>query len=468
MTDDHSRAQSGTTAMSDATAVANHPPGDIVLICAEFLARLSHETRTPLSSILGVSQMMLEGDFTDAQREFAETVAESAAALASSADAIADFAQCLGLQKPELHDLLIKLNRTGRASPGRRSNGNGVNASTHAANPSRRGVDVYPQPDRTGFNPAANFSTRVPADTAKLIRILVVEDHLVNQRVILRMLARLGYNADAVNNGAEAISALRRSPYDIVLMDCQMPEVDGYEATRMIRKSAGRFQSTPIIAVTANAMEGDREKCLASGMSDYMSKPVLAHTLATTLEKWILPDAAAGTAPATSSPAAAPHDASEPAPEAAPEPQPLPADAQAARDEAPNLPEDLGPAVDAAALETLRSMDAGEEGFLTKIIDLFLADSSGRIAALETAAATRDGDALKRLAHALKGSCGHFGATRLAMLCRKLEQIGAEQPVGDASVALRELIAESERVRVALEQARNLAPANPAQREDNE
>ena len=470
MSDDHSHAQSNATAMSNATAAPNHRPGDTVSICAEFLAQLSHEMRTPLSSILGVSQMMLEGDLTDAQKEYVEMVAESAHALASAADAIVDFTQCIGLQKPELHDFLIKLNRNGGPPHDGASNRNGRNASTHAANPAR-GVDgilvKYPQPNPAAFNPAANFSTRVPPETAKLIRILVAEDHPVNQRVILRMLARLGYSADAVNNGAEAVAALTHSPYDIVLMDCQMPELDGYAATRMIRTGGGRFQSTPIIAVTANAMEGDREKCLASGMSDYMSKPILAQTLATTLEKWILPDAAAGAPPVTSAPAAAPRKTSEPMREAEPQPQPLPM--EASRDAAENdPPDDLGPAVDAAELETLRSMDAGAEGFLTKIIDLFLADSSERIAALKIAAAMRDGDALKRLAHALKGSCGHFGATRLAMLCRKLEQIGSQSPVGDASGTLRELTAELERVRISLEQARSLAPANDAEREENE
>lgn len=418
--------------------------------------------RRPLSSIIGVIQMTLETMLSDTQKEFAETVAESAQALVSMVDTIADFSRCLGPLAANLNALSLHLNGNGAAHG---SNGGATSAGAQSGGASIRGVEemLVKSPNGrapTSFSPvAANFTTRVPADMAKLIRILVAEDHLMNQRVMLRMLARLGYTADAVCNGVEAVSALNRSPYDIVLMDCQMPELDGYEATRMIRKSGGRFLSTPIIAVTANAMAGDREKCLASGMSDYMSKPVLAQTLATTLKKWILPDAAAGSAlPAHSPPAAALLSASAPVSRTQTQPRPQPAAAKAPT----HSPADFGPALDAGALENLRSMDAGDEGFMAKIIELFLADSTERIEGMKLASATRDGDALRRLAHALKGSCGHFGAARLAALCHKVEQIGAEQPVGDASEALRELTAEADRVRIALEEARDLAPANSA------
>ena len=410
--------------------------------CAEFLARLSYDMRTPLSSILGVMQMMLETPLSETHKEFAETIAESAHSLAAMADSIAEFSRRLADHDSTLRENVHATSENGTAAAAHGSGGPCTSASTPLANSS--GVEDMLVKSPIGKGPssptAANFTTRVPPDTAKLIRILVAEDHVMNQRVMLRMLARLGYTADAVNNGLEAVNALTRSPYDIVLMDCQMPELDGYEATRIIRKGGGRFKSTPIIAVTANAMIGDREKCLASGMSDYMSKPVLARALAATLEKWILPDEEAGVAVVAPGPPR----------EAAAEP----ARAQNAdRGTSGNPPSTLGAPIDPKAIEMLRSLGAEEEDFIAKIIALFLDDLTERLEGLKLAATTRDGETIKRLAHALKGSCGHFGASHLAALCRKLEQIAATQPIGDPVQALGELITEADRVRVALEAA---------------
>jgi CheY-like chemotaxis protein len=124
-----------------------------------------------------------------------------------------------------------------------------------------------------------------PPVTATRARILVAEDNTVNQRVAILQLRKLGYAADAVANGAEAIAALSSIPYDLVLMDCQMPEVDGFEATRRIRSMRGR--RIPIVAMTANALSGDRENCLAAGMDDYVSKPVKTADMESTLQKWL-------------------------------------------------------------------------------------------------------------------------------------------------------------------------------------
>jgi len=121
------------------------------------------------------------------------------------------------------------------------------------------------------------------------LRILLAEDNSTNQMVCLEILEKLGYRADAVADGKEAIDALRRLPYDLVLMDCQMPEVDGFEATRRIRSGQSQVLNPgiPIIAVTANAMKGDRERSLAAGMDDHLSKPVQPEELARALDHWL-------------------------------------------------------------------------------------------------------------------------------------------------------------------------------------
>jgi CheY-like chemotaxis protein len=120
-------------------------------------------------------------------------------------------------------------------------------------------------------------------------RILVAEDNIINQKLILRMLAKIGYRADAVANGKEAIKALEMLPYDIVLMDVQMPEMDGLEATRVIRSqySSVRTHDLPIIAMTAHAMKGDRDRCLEAGMNDYISKPIDPQKLVETIDKYV-------------------------------------------------------------------------------------------------------------------------------------------------------------------------------------
>jgi CheY-like chemotaxis protein len=123
--------------------------------------------------------------------------------------------------------------------------------------------------------------------TAIRLFILVAEDNRVNQKVITRMLEKLGHRVDVADDGLHAIDAVRRMAYDLVFMDCQMPGMDGFAATRAIRAAeAGTSRHIPIVALTANAMRGDREQCLASGMDDYIAKPVAKQTLTAALERW--------------------------------------------------------------------------------------------------------------------------------------------------------------------------------------
>ena len=124
------------------------------------------------------------------------------------------------------------------------------------------------------------------------VNILVAEDNRINQMVALGLLHKLGYAADLAANGLEVLEAMKRTPYDIIFMDCQMPELDGYETTRRIR-SEQRVHVPRIIAMTANAMRGEEERCLDAGMDDYMSKPVRIDELRATMERW-LPASARG------------------------------------------------------------------------------------------------------------------------------------------------------------------------------
>ncbi|GAB4526022.1 MAG: hypothetical protein Fur0018_11060 [Anaerolineales bacterium] len=140
--------------------------------------------------------------------------------------------------------------------------------------------------------PAAQPSTLVTRHTLseqkrKAMRVLLAEDNPVNQKLALILLGKAGYSVDAVQSGAEAIAALQKGPYNLILMDVQMPEMDGLEATRRIRTLEGSTRHTPIIAMTAHAMKGDRERCLDAGMDDYVSKPLNAEELFTKMDKWM-------------------------------------------------------------------------------------------------------------------------------------------------------------------------------------
>jgi CheY-like chemotaxis protein len=218
--------------------------------------------------------------------------------------------------------------------------------------------------------------------------VLVVEDNDVNRMLILRQLERLGYAATAVGNGFEAVEAVRRARYGLILMDLFMPGMDGFEAARRIREmeSIGP-RHTPIIAVTADATESARVASSVAGIDDYISKPVLLETLKGTLARWIAPTSGAVAGSSAPAPAGDEHDAQ---------------------------------AVDLEALERLREQ-LGDNRSVRKLVARYLAELPARVRSIRTAAAGGDAEGLKLAAHTLRSTSILLGAETLAALCLELE-----------------------------------------------
>jgi CheY-like chemotaxis protein/HPt (histidine-containing phosphotransfer) domain-containing protein len=217
---------------------------------------------------------------------------------------------------------------------------------------------------------------------------LVVEDNRVNRQVTAQILKKHGWSVDAVANGREAVEAVAHRQYDLVFMDCQMPEMDGYMATAAIRVQEGPQPAhrLPIIAVTAHTLASDAARCLAAGMDDYLAKPVTPEQVAAVLARWT--PARSGTPPRRS----------------------------------PGGTEGQALLVDPTVSLRLRSVHApGMPDLLTQLVEIFLHDAPGDIAALGNAVARADLQAVQDVAHSLKGSCGTLGAVALDRLCGLLE-----------------------------------------------
>ncbi|WP_374681775.1 response regulator [Accumulibacter sp.] len=261
-------------------------------------------------------------------------------------------------------------------------------------------------------------------------RVLVAEDNAVNQAVAGAMLESLGVAYCLADNGQIALDRLAHESFDLVLMDCQMPEMDGFESTAQIRarqRDGVLCSRLPIVALTANAVEGDRERCLAAGMDDYLSKPFTRERLAATLQRWL--------------PASAPVDASSTA--CSPNAPGSVRAQQAAAGEEPINPH---------ALDTLRLLP-GPNGVLLvqKVIGAYLADTPPRFAQLQAAVDAGDAEALRQIAHSLKSSSATVGAEHLAELCKALEMLGRKGSTDGARTLLIDLEPELPRVLAALQ-----------------
>ncbi|KQV46633.1 MULTISPECIES: hybrid sensor histidine kinase/response regulator [unclassified Duganella] len=251
-------------------------------------------------------------------------------------------------------------------------------------------------------------------------RALLAEDNPVNVEVASAMLRGLGMEVACAANGEEALAAVRAGDYDLVLMDCMMPVMDGMAATAEIRRleqQRGRTRTTPIVAITANALQGDRERCLAAGMDDYISKPFSQQALADTLGRWI----------------------ALPRPTRAPE-------AQAA------APGQATPAtINQLALDAIRALSAEQgELLLQRVLTTFLQDTPRQLTALHAAVADSDPSTIRKTAHSLKSSSANVGADTLARLFKELEQMARAGRTDGAAGLMAQLEREFQSVRHSL------------------
>jgi signal transduction histidine kinase/DNA-binding response OmpR family regulator/HPt (histidine-containing phosphotransfer) domain-containing protein len=241
------------------------------------------------------------------------------------------------------------------------------------------------------------------------LRILLAEDNATNQKLALRLLARLGYKADVVGNGLEALQALNRQSYDVVLMDVQMPELDGLETTRRLRRELPAAQQPHIIAMTANAMQGDREMCLAAGMNDYVSKPIRTEELVQALAKSpVLGKSARGE---EEKGGRGENDGQE--------------EKERGRQGEKSLAigYQLSAFLDTNALSNLQEVLGGEFEFLVELIDSFLEEAPKLLAEMQQFLGIADAAGVRRIAHSLKSNGADFGATVFSALCKELENL---------------------------------------------
>jgi CheY-like chemotaxis protein len=233
-------------------------------------------------------------------------------------------------------------------------------------------------------------------------QILVVEDNVVNQKVAVGQLRNLGYDADVVGSGTEALEVIGSQSYDLILLDCQMPDIDGYDVARTIRSTESDGRRVPIVAMTAHVMDGEREKCLAAGMDDFLTKPVTMQRLGAVLVRWL------------------------------------------------GAREDV---VDMEKMAGLQQLAKANPSFMRDITALFREDALVRLHELRDSLGGANAERVARAAHSLKSSSGNIGASRMYSLCATIESTAKQGNLDGIAEMVEQLASELDRALAALAQS---------------
>ncbi len=337
----------------------------------ELLRRLSHDLRTPMTNVLGSTELLLESELDTSQRLAAENVHRS------------------GRELLDVVDKLLAAHQISKSAP----------------------------PSSGEFKAAPRVSAVLSGR-----RVLLAEDNAFNRALIEHVLEPMGCAVDKAVSGTEAVRAFRPGRYDLVLMDCQMPEMDGLTATRQIRRMEAGQSRVPVIAVTAGTVSGARRACLEAGMDDFLAKPFSLGRLRKKVLAWLLPSI-------DSEPPDADDRKSEP-------------------DVVPPTPNEQN--VDLSRLEEL-AREAGTPQIVEELSRIFLDDVARRVVALGLAAQARDQRAYLNVIHAIKGASGNFGAVRMARIAEASERQAKHGDLSTVDAAVVDLGRELEAVRGVLD-----------------
>jgi signal transduction histidine kinase/DNA-binding response OmpR family regulator/HPt (histidine-containing phosphotransfer) domain-containing protein len=400
-------------------ALAAGRPYDVVLLDMELARTSGLALAAAIHAEAGLSSSRLL--LLSTERNAADGVQQRAAGVA--------FQLIKPPRECDLYEAVVIQARPGegvRNGPAARAKpGVGASAKTAPTGPMTAPMTAAAAPPTTALS-----TTPAPAPRARKRRkVLLAEDNPVNVEVASAMLEGLGLDVSRACNGEEALQSVRTGDFDLILMDCQMPVMDGFAATTEIRRHEQqhrRARSLPIIAITANALQGDRESCLAAGMDDYLSKPFTQQALGQTISRWIsLPRMAA-----------TPEEAAPPeAPEAPPP--------------APGAP--THEAINRHALDSIRALSASNgDALLDRVLQAYLDDTPVHLRALGQAIANGNTVQMRKTAHSLKSSSANVGADALAQRCRDMEQLGRNDTTAGAAVLLADMERSFQAVRQAL------------------